>query len=152
MSFWAQGEARSRTSAERRARQKRKALAAAGSRNKSWCLVIRCYIFCRLPRGFQAISHRRIRSSVLYRIVACGSLPQQNFDFGRRSDTPPCAQNDIQWRYAVVFFQNGEEWIALTLFLAFCCGETIQRLPLEGKLSSAVFGSDWWGVAIEDGV
>ena len=52
-------------------------------------LPAECYIFCRKPRGLQAISHRRIRSSVLYRIVACSSLPQQNFDFGRHSCLPP---------------------------------------------------------------
>ena len=56
-----------------------------------------CYIFCDKPPKLPAISLRRIRSSVFVRIVAAsGSLPQQNFDFGRRSHTPTFAQNDIQ--------------------------------------------------------
>ena len=56
---------------------------------------------CNIPLA----SHRDLQPypasakslAVLYRIVAAsGSLPQQNFDFGRRSYTPPCAQNDKQ--------------------------------------------------------
>ena len=56
---------------------------------------------CNIPLA----SHRDLQPypasakslAILYRIVAAsGSLPQQNFDFGRRSCTPPCAQNDKQ--------------------------------------------------------
>ena len=43
-----------------------------------------CNIFCGKPPKFVRRSHRRYRSSVLDRIVACGSLPHQNFDFGLR--------------------------------------------------------------------
>ncbi|MBO5932061.1 MAG: hypothetical protein J6Q70_07505, partial [Clostridia bacterium] len=47
-------------------------------------LPAECYICCsKLPK-LVAISLRRIRSSVLDRIVACGSLPQQNFDYENR--------------------------------------------------------------------
>ena len=60
---------------------------------------------CLLNVTFTVESHRDFKRdptsakslAVLYRIVAAsGSLPQQNFDFGRRSYTPPCAQDDIQ--------------------------------------------------------
>ena len=56
---------------------------------------------CNIPlashRDFKRDPASAKSLAVLYRIVAAsGSLPQQNFDFGRRSDTPPCAQNDKQ--------------------------------------------------------
>ena len=70
-----------------------------------WLGVLVAYFHkCNIPLA----SHRDLQPypasakslAVLYRIVAAsGSLPQQNFDFGRRSYTPPCAQNDIQRFY-----------------------------------------------------
>ena len=52
-------------------------------------------------------SHRRVRSSVLYRIVAAsGSLPQQNFDYANRFAVLS-AQDDIQDFYCASVEKNG---------------------------------------------
>ena len=57
----------------------------------------RCYIFFGKPPKFVRRSHPRCRSSVLHRIVACGSLPQQNFDF---------VQDDMQKCCFIVFVKS----------------------------------------------
>ena len=65
-------------------------------------LLMECYIYCRKPPKLVAISHRRIRSLVLHRIVAAsGSLPQQNFDYEKRFAFFS-AQDDIQRFYLAV--------------------------------------------------
>ena len=80
-----------------------------------------CNIYCRKPPKFVAISHRRIRSLVLYRIVAAsGSLPQQNFDFGRRSYTPPFAQNDKQRFYFAIRVRKNGRFVNRPYELVYC--------------------------------
>ena len=68
-------------------------------------ISLKTSVACLLDVTFAVESHQNsLRDpasakslAVLYRIVAAsGSLPQQNFDFGRRSYTPPFAQNDKQ--------------------------------------------------------
>ena len=68
-------------------------------------ISLKTSVACLLDVTFAVESHQNsLRDpasakslAVLYRIVAAsGSLPQQNFDFGRRSYTPPYAQDDIQ--------------------------------------------------------
>jgi hypothetical protein len=54
-----------------------------------------CNIYFRKPPKLYWRSLRRFGALVLYRIVACGSLPQQNFDF---------AQDDIQRFYLLYIF------------------------------------------------
>ena len=57
----------------------------------------KCNISIASHRDLQPYPASAKSLAVLYRIVAAsGSLPQQNFDFGRRSDTPTSAQNDKQ--------------------------------------------------------
>ena len=78
---------------ERSEQAKAQGVAAAGSRNEFRWLAIGMLHRYKKPPKLVAISHRRYRSSVLYRIVAArGSLPQQNFDYENR--------------YAIFFAQN----------------------------------------------
>ena len=73
---------------ERSERAEAQGVAAAGSRNKLRWLANGMLHPVKKPPKLVRRSLRRIRSSVLARIVACGSLPHKNFDF---------AQDDIQW-------------------------------------------------------
>ena len=84
---------------------------------------------CNIPlashRDFKRDPASAKSLAVLYRIVAAsGSLPQQNFDFGRRSDTPPCAQDDIQrFCFATRVRKNGRTQFAPTgKFKIYCRG------------------------------
>lgn len=68
---------------ERSERAEAQGVAAAGSRNKlRWLANGMLHPVKKQPKLVRR-SLRRIRSSVLAWIVACGSLPHQNFDFAQ---------------------------------------------------------------------
>ena len=88
MSFWAQGRRAAPTEVEILPSEERGKIKAPKRRrdmaqNFGGFLVESNIHYGKSPR-LQAISLRRIRSSVFARIVAYGSLPHKNFDYGLR--------------------------------------------------------------------